>query len=123
MRIPIVKLRETLIATVDEDLTDQGALEFQETLNRQIERTGATGVLIDVSLLLTIDSFLGRLLFEIASGARLLGARTVVAGIQPAVALTLVELGLDLGSIRTVLTAERGLRLLSDGTSGQSLGR
>lgn len=104
-----------------EDLTDDDALGFQEALNTTIERTSATGVLIDVSLVLTMDSFLGRLLFEIASGARLLGAETVVAGIQPAVAMTLVELGLDLGEIRTVLTAERGLELLDSRRPRQSL--
>ena len=78
-RIPIIKVGSALIATVDEDLTDDDALEFQERLNAAIERTGAAGVLIDVTLVETIDSFLGRLLHEIAVGARLLGATTVVA--------------------------------------------
>ncbi|HMS57967.1 MAG TPA: STAS domain-containing protein, partial [Tepidiformaceae bacterium] len=108
-RIPIIKVGSALIATVDEDLTDDDALEFQERLNAAIERTGAAGVLIDVTLVETIDSFLGRLLHEIAVGARLLGATTVVAGIQPPVAMTLVELGLQLDGVKTALTAERGL--------------
>lgn len=112
-RIPIIKVGSNLIATVDEDLTDDDALEFQESLNTRLEKFGATGVLIDVSLVETIDSFLGRLLHEIAVGARLLGATTVVAGIQPAVAMTLVELGLELKGVHTALTAERGLDLLN----------
>jgi len=112
-RIPIIKVGSALIATVDEDLTDDDALEFQERLNAAIERTGAAGVLIDVTLVETIDSFLGRLLHEIAVGARLLGATTVVAGIQPPVAMTLVELGLQLDGVKTALTAERGLAMLA----------
>ena len=111
-RIPIIKVGDNLIATVNEDLTDHDALEFQERLNGQLERANATGVLIDVTLVETIDSFLGRLLNEIALGARLLGARTVVVGIQPAVAMTLVELGLALDGVQTALTPERGLALL-----------
>ncbi len=112
-RIPIIKVGSALIATVDEDLTDDDALEFQERLNAAIERTGAAGVLIDVTLVETIDSFLGRLLHEIAVGAQLLGATTVVAGIQPPVAMTLVELGLQLDGVKTALTAERGLAMLA----------
>jgi rsbT antagonist protein RsbS len=113
-RIPIVKVGSNLIATVNEDLTDDDALEFQADLNSRLERAHATGVLIDVSMVETIDSFLGRLLSEIAMGARLLGANTVVAGIQPAVAVTLVELGLDLHGVRTALTPEKGLGILSN---------
>ncbi len=114
VRVPIIKVGDTLIATVDEDLTDDDALAFQEALNERLEKFGATGVLIDVSLVETIDSFLGRLLHETAVGARLLGAATVVAGIQPAVAMTLVELGLRLEGVRTALTAEVGLALLAE---------
>ncbi|MEO6398924.1 MAG: STAS domain-containing protein [Tepidiformaceae bacterium] len=111
--IPIIKVGETLIAVVREDITDEDALQFQEALNGRLERFGATGVLIDVTLVATIDSFLGRLLHEIAVGARLLGAQTVVAGMQPAVAMTLVELGLELKGVRTVLTPEKALALLA----------
>lgn len=121
--VPIIKVHDTLIATVSEDLTDEEALDFQAVLNATIERSGASGVLIDVSLVLTIDSFLGRLLFEIARGARLLGAETVVAGMQPQVAMTLVELGLSLDGIHTVLTAERGLTLLAHTHTEDGLGR
>src|SRR5688572_26960413 len=117
-RIPIIKVGRNLIATVDEDLTDHDAIEFQEALNNRLEQANATGVLIDVTAVETIDSFLGRLLNEIALGARLLGARTVVAGIQPSVAMTLVELGLTLGGVQTSLTAERGLALLN-GANGR----
>jgi rsbT antagonist protein RsbS len=113
-RIPIIKVGRNLIATVDEDLSDHDAIVFQEALNSRLEQADATGVLIDVTAVETIDSFLGRLLNEIALGARLLGARTVIAGIQPAVAMTLVELGLTLEGVSTALTAERGLALLND---------
>lgn len=115
-RIPIVKVGGNLIATVDEDLTDHDAIVFQEALNARLEGENATGLLIDVSAVETIDSFLGRLLNEIALGARLLGAQTVVAGIQPAVAMTLVELGLTLDGVRTSLTPERGLAMLNHGS-------
>src|SRR6185437_13298089 len=83
-----------------------------DELNQQLERTGSSGVLLDVSQLKLIDSFLGRMLRDIATGARLLGAHTVVVGIQPAVAVTLVELGLELTGVRTALNSDRGLRLL-----------
>ncbi len=119
--IPIVKVGGTLIAVVREDITDQDALQFQQALNSQLERFGATGVLIDVTLVATIDSFLGRLLHEIAVGARLLGAQTVVAGMQPSVAMTLVELGLGLEGVRTALTAEKGLAMLRRGESGRQV--
>src|SRR5690348_3423524 len=101
-----------LIASVQEDINDREATEFRAELIQLLERTGAMGVILDVSLLQLIDSFLGRMLREIALGARLLGAQTVVVGIQPAVALTLVELGLELTGVRTALNSEKGLRLL-----------
>lgn len=115
--IPIIKVGRTLIATVHEDLTDAEALAFQESLNQKLERLDATAVLIDLTMVATIDSFLGRLLSETAMGARLLGAETVIAGIQPAVAMTLVELGLRLEGVRTVLTTERALDLLGHRTN------
>jgi rsbT antagonist protein RsbS len=111
-RVPIIRIRNALIATVQDDLRDRDALEFQDDLTRRIEETGAGGVLLDLSVLDTIDSFLGRLIHDIASVSRLLGAHTVVVGLQPAVALTLVELGLDLSGVRTALDADRGLALL-----------
>ena len=111
-RVPIIRVGSTLIATVQEDLRDQDALRLQEDLIGAVERTGAQGVLLDVSVVETLDSFLGRLLGEIALGARLMGAHTVVVGLQPAVAVTLVELGLHLRGVRTAVTADRGLALL-----------
>ena len=111
-RVPIVRIGDTILATVQEDLYDHDALELQENLNAALERSGARGVLLDVSVVETIDSYLGRLLRDIALGARLLGAHTVVVGIQPAVAVTLVELGLELQGIHTALNPEKGLALL-----------
>ena len=121
-KIPIVQIGGTLIATLQEDLGDEDALEFQTLLNATLERTGAAGVLIDVTLVEMVDSFLGRLLNEIATGARLLGAQTVVAGMQPAVAITLVELGLTLRGVKTALNAERGLHLLNGRTHNRQSG-
>jgi rsbT antagonist protein RsbS len=111
-RVPIVRLGQTFIATVQEELRDSDALALQEELSYALERSGARGVLLDLSTVQTIDSFLGRLLNDIAAQLRLLGAQTVVVGIQPAVAVTLVELGLELKGIRTALDVDRGLRLL-----------
>jgi rsbT antagonist protein RsbS len=111
-RIPIVHIGEILVASVQEDLGDRDALALQEMLNRALERTGARGVLIDLSVVEMVDSFLGRLLSDIAAGTRLFGAHTVVVGIQPAVAITLVELGLELKGVHTALDARKGLALL-----------
>jgi len=111
-RVPIIHIGDTLIATVQEDLRDQDALDLQQHLSERLTRTGARGVLLDLSVAETVDSFLGRLLNDIAVGARLLGAHTVVVGIQPAVAITLVELGLQLRGVHTALTVEKGLARL-----------
>jgi rsbT antagonist protein RsbS len=108
-RVPIVRIGETLLATVQDELYDDDALALQEELSARLEQTGARGVLIDVSVVETVDSYLGRILRDVALGARLLGAHTVVVGIQPAVAVTLVELGLDVKGIHTALNPERGL--------------
>ena len=105
-RVPIIRFGEILVATVQEDLYDRDVLDLQDTLTAQLEATGARGVLIDVSVVETVD------LRDTALGARLLGAYTVVVGIQPAVAVTLVELGLELSGVRTALNAEQGLGLL-----------
>jgi rsbT antagonist protein RsbS len=102
----------TLIATVQEELGDRDALDLQGDLAGTLERSGAAGVLIDLSIVETVDSFLGRLLNDIATVTRLLGAETVVVGIQPAVAITLVELGLPLKGIHVALTPAKGLALL-----------
>ena len=110
--VPIIQIGGTVIAAVQEDLRDADALQLQERLTRRLEQTGARGVLIDLSVVETVDSFLGRLIHDLARATRLLGAQTVVVGLQPAVAVTLVELGLELKGVRTALTADRGLLLL-----------
>jgi rsbT antagonist protein RsbS len=111
-RVPIVRIGEILVATVQEDLYDRDALNLQADLTDRLERTGARGVLIDLSTVEMVDSFLGRLIGEIAAGSRLMGAQTVVVGMRPAVALTLVELGLRLPGVRTALDADKGHALL-----------
>ena len=111
-RVPIVRIANTLVATVLEDLHDRDALILETDLYEQLERTGSHGVLLDLSVVEIVDSFLGRMLNDIAHGVRLLGAQMVVVGIQPAVAITLVELGLELKGVRTAVSADRGLALL-----------
>lgn len=110
--VPIVRLGDALIATVQEELYDRDALRLQEDLGALLERTGARGVLLDLSVVQTVDSFLASVIGNVAAMARLMGAETVVAGIRPAVAVTLVELGLELRGVQTVLDAEKGLVLL-----------
>jgi rsbT antagonist protein RsbS len=111
-RVPIVRIANTLVATVLEDLHDRDALTLETELYGQLEQTGSQGVLLDLSVVEIVDSFLGRMLNDIALGVRLLGAQMVVVGIQPAVAITLVELGLELKGVRTAISADRGLALL-----------
>lgn len=112
-RIPILKMGKALLVTIQVDLQDQVALQLQDDLSGQIERTGANGVLIDISALEIVDSFVGRMLASISGIARVLDATTVVVGMQPAVAITLVELGLSLEGVRTALNVERGMALLA----------
>ena len=111
-RIPILKMGEYLLVTIQVDMHDQLALTLQEDLTERISRTAAHGVLIDISSLEVVDSFIGRMLANIAGMARVLDAETVVVGMQPAVAITLVELGLSLPGVRTALNVERGMALL-----------
>jgi rsbT antagonist protein RsbS len=111
-RIPILKMGDLLLVTIQVDMHDQLALALQDDLTARISRTGARGVLIDISSLEIVDSFIGRTLANIAGMARVLDAATVVVGMQPAVAITLVELGLSLPGVRTALDVERGMRLL-----------
>ena len=112
-RIPILRMGKVLLVTIQVDLQDQVALALQDDLSAQIERTGAHGVLIDISALEIVDSFVGRMLAGISGIARVLDATTVVVGMQPAVAITLVELGLSLDGVRTALNVERGVALLT----------
>jgi rsbT antagonist protein RsbS len=112
-RVPILKLGRILLVSIQVDLQDQTALALQEDLSERIVETGAIGVLIDISAVEFVDSFIGRMLSTIASISRVLDAETVVVGMRPAVAITLVELGLSLGGIRTALDVEKGMRLLT----------
>jgi rsbT antagonist protein RsbS len=110
----VLRLGEVLLVTLQGDLHDSTAQQLQEDLAETIVRSGATGVVIDVSGVEIVDSFLGRILAEIAAKARLLAAETVMAGMRPAVAITMVELGLTLPGLRTALTTEDALRLLGE---------
>ena len=111
-RIPILKMGEFLLVTIQVDMHDRLALQLQDDLTERIAATGARGVLIDISALEMVDSFIGRMIANIAGMARILDAQTVVTGMQPAVAITLVELGLTLTGVRTALNVERGMTLL-----------
>ena len=111
-RIPILKLGNFLLVTIQVDMQDQLALILQEELTARIVTDGARGVLIDISSLDIVDSFIGRMLSNIAGMARVLDADTVVVGMQPSVAITLVELGLSLPGIKTALNVDRGMNLL-----------
>lgn len=114
-RVPVLKLGRVLLVSIQVDLQDSTALALQEDLAEAIVAHGARGVLIDISALEIVDSFIGRMLSTIASVSRVLDADTVVVGMRPAVAITLVELGLSLPGVRTALDVDRGLRLLGAG--------
>ena len=111
-RIPILRMGDTLLVTIQVDMQDQTALGLQDDLSGAIERTGANGVLIDITALEVVDSFIGRMLASISGIASVLDATTVVVGMQPAVAITLVELGLSLTGVATALNVERGMQYL-----------
>jgi rsbT antagonist protein RsbS len=113
-KIPIIKVGDTLLLSIQTDLQDQVATTMQSDLLRKIEETSARGVIIDISVVDIVDSFLGRVLSDTASMARIMNAVVVVVGIQPSVAITLVELGLELKQIPTALNVERGLQLLRE---------
>jgi rsbT antagonist protein RsbS len=120
--IPILKMGEFLLVTIQVDMHDRLAMALQDDLTDRIARVRARGVLIDISSLEIVDSFIGRMLGNIASMARVLDAETVVVGMRPAVAITLVELGLSLPGVRTALDVDKGMELLraarADGSNG-----
>ncbi|HEY9619587.1 MAG TPA: STAS domain-containing protein [Crinalium sp.] len=111
-RIPILQMGNLLLVTIQVDMHDRLALTLQDDLTNRIVETSAHGVLIDISALDIVDSFIGRVLGSIAKMSRVLDAQTVVVGMQPAVAITLVELGLSLSDVRTALNVEKGIALL-----------
>ena len=113
-RIPILKVGDCLLVTIQVDMHDQLAMSLQEDLTTQIAKYASRGVLIDISSLEIVDSFIGRMLANIAAMSRVLDAQTVLTGMQPAVAITLVELGMSLSGIRTALNVERGMELLRE---------
>jgi len=112
-RIPILKLGNYLLVSIQVDMHDQLALNLQDELTARIVQDNAKGVLIDISALEVVDSFIGRMLANIASMARILDAETVVVGMRPAVAITMVELGLSLPGVRTALNVEKGIEILN----------
>lgn len=117
-KIPILKIGPALIASIQIDLNDESAVQFKEDILNRIKETGASGVVIDLTAVDTVDSFLGRIIGDAALMARLMGASVVVTGIQPAVAITLVELGLELEDVVTALNLEKGLQRLRELTEG-----
>ena len=112
-RVPVLQIGHVLLVSIQTDLDDQAVLNLQDDLAARVVDTGAHGVVIDITAVEIVDSFVGRMLATIASISRLLDARTVVVGMRPAVAITLVELGLSLGGVRTALTLEKGLQVLN----------
>ncbi|MDI1259121.1 STAS domain-containing protein [Aquabacterium sp.] len=118
-RIPILRMGTCLLVTIQVDMQDRTAMALQDDLASRIETTGAKGVLIDISALEIVDSFIGRMLASISGIARVLDANTVVVGMQPAVAITLVELGLSLEGVRTALNVEKGMALLTKSAKEQ----
>lgn len=121
-RIPILRMGEFLLVTIQVDMHDQLAMTLQDDLTAQIEKTGAKGVLIDISALEMVDSFIGRMIANISGMSRILDASTVVVGMRPAVAITLVELGLSLAGVQTALSVDRGMQRLHADIAGKEAG-
>ena len=117
-RIPIFQIGDCLLLTIQVDLEDRMIMTLKDDLAERIAKTHAKGVLIDISALDVVDSFIGRTIGNIAAMARVLDAETVVTGMRPAVAITLVELGLSLKGVRTALDVEKGMALLQRATGG-----
>ncbi|GGM38439.1 STAS domain-containing protein [Dactylosporangium sucinum] len=113
-RVPVLKIGDILLVSIQIDLDDQTAMQLQEDLSDRIVETGAHGVVIDISALEIVDSFIGRMLSTIAAVSRVLDAETVVVGMRPAVAITLVELGLSLNGVRTALNVDKALEILAE---------
>lgn len=118
-RIPILRMGEFLLVTIQVDMHDQLALTLQDDLSERISRTSARGVLIDISGLDIVDSFIGRMIGTISGLSKIMDAETVLVGMQPAVAITLVELGLTLPGVSTALDVERGMKLLRERVHSQ----
>jgi rsbT antagonist protein RsbS len=118
-KIPILKMGAFLLVTIQVDMHDRLALTLQDDLTNRISQTGAKGVLIDISSLEIVDSFIGRMLGNIASMSKVLDAETVVVGMQPAVAITLVELGMSLEGVRTALNVDAGMEMLRQSLDSQ----
>jgi rsbT antagonist protein RsbS len=121
-RIPILRMGSFLLITIQVDMHDKLAMQLQDDVTQKISEWGSGGVLIDISSLEIVDSFIGRMLANIAAMSRVLGAETVVVGMQPAVAITLVELGMSLPGVRTALNVESGMELLYDSRSATHSG-
>jgi rsbT antagonist protein RsbS len=121
-RIPILKMGESLLVTIQVDMHDRLAMALQDDLTARIVKHRSKGVLIDISALEIVDSFIGRMLDNIATMSRILDAETVVVGMRPAVAITLVELGLSLKGVRTALNVERGMDLIRARLNGADAG-
>ena len=117
-KIPILQMGDFLLVTIQVDMHDRLAMTLQEDLTNKISDTAARGVLIDISSLEIVDSFIGRMLGNIAAMSRVLDAQTVVVGMQPAVAITLVELGMSLPGVRTALNVDAGMNLLKESMNG-----
>ena len=113
-RIPILRMGNTLLVTIQVDMHDEIAVRLLDDLTTMVTKTSARGVVIDISALDMVDSFIGRMIADIAATSRILDAVTVVVGMQPAVAITLVELGMSLPGVRTALDVEKAMELLRD---------
>ena len=115
-RIPILRMGQFLLVTIQVDMHDQLAMKLQDDLTGMIDKIGAKGVLVDISALEMVDSFIGRMIANISGMSRILDAQTVLVGMQPAVAITLVELGLSLEGVKTALNVDKGMRMLRKAT-------
>ena len=121
-RIPILKMGRFLLVTIQVDMHDRLALTLQDDLTSRLAENGARGVLLDISSLEIVDSFIGRMLASIAAMSQILDAKTVVVGMKPAVAITLVELGIDMPGVRTAISVDDGMRLLEERLAEETMG-